>query len=236
MAIAHGSLLVGIETSIFWLPALSSNHNAAESHVKPQTQPLIFITVLRFSHEAQWIHVCHVDMHISDLPANFNRPFIYLVLHCTKLSSLFHFVALSVPSLPGGREQHWHSLQTFSPHTARESCTWTHNWILHVPETGVCWTLFWHCTDRGKTEAWTLGTVTKRGFVFIPVCLPPFTSLPLSYSHSLSLCLKLYLSQTLCTLFATMLYHETQEAGWNVNLMLYLFFKWQSEHYVNNNR
>jgi len=32
-------------------------------------------------------------------------------------------------------------------------------------------------------------------------------------SCSLSLCLKLYLFQTLCTLFATILYHKKQEAG-----------------------
>ncbi len=104
--IAHGSLLLGLETSIFRLPALSSNHNAAESHVKTQTQPLTFLTVLRFSHEAKWIHVYHVDKHKSDMPTNFSSPFIYLVIHCTELSSLFHFVTLSVPSLPGGREQH----------------------------------------------------------------------------------------------------------------------------------
>ncbi len=113
-----------LETSIFRLPALSSNHNAAESHVKTQTQPLTFLTVLRFSHEAKLIHVYHVDKHKPDMPANFSSPFIYLVIHCTELSSLFHFVTLSVPSLPGGRDNidiHYrHSLNTQRGKVAHE--------------------------------------------------------------------------------------------------------------------
>lgn len=62
-------------------------------------------------------------MHISDLSANFSNPFIRLIfslMPTVQTSSIFHFVALSFPLLPCGREQHWHSLQTFSAQPERE--------------------------------------------------------------------------------------------------------------------
>lgn len=123
-------------------------------------------------------------MHKSDLPANSSCPLFYLIFNgcplCIALSPFLLSVAFT--SLRE-RTALAFTADTRSTHTHTEgSCTWTLNWILHVPETGVCWTLFWQRSDSGNTEAWTPGTGTERGFVFIPACVPPISS---SLSHSL---------------------------------------------------
>lgn len=96
------------------------------------------------------------------------------------------------------------------------------------------------CSDTvqiEETQRRGLLAQLQREDLCLSLCVSLQSHLFLSPLFALSsLCLKFYLSQTLCTLFATTLYHEKQEAEWNVNRMLYLFFKWQSQHYVNNDR